>query len=231
MENHKSLIELKNITRTYDVKGVKQDALKDFSYYFKNVGLYGIIGKSGSGKSTLLNIIGLLDEPSSGDYFYLGESTKKWKRKRKRLFHLNEVGMIFQHYNLLENETVIFNIMIPLLIRGSSKKQAEEAAIKLLDDISFKKDLYQQKVFNLSGGEKQRVALLRALMNNPKIILADEPTGALDSRNSHIVMDTLKEISKSKLVIMVSHNVSLVNQYSDYIISLKDGKLTNKETL
>ncbi|MBO4682449.1 MAG: ATP-binding cassette domain-containing protein, partial [Bacilli bacterium] len=156
-------------------------ALNDVSITFPDVGLVGILGKSGCGKSTLLNLIALLDKPTLGDILIDGKSTKRWKRKTIDDFRRNEIGIIFQAYNLLEDQDVIYNISLPLLINGFSYKDAEERVINLLESIDFPKDLYHQKVNKLSGGEKQRVAILRAISISPRILLCDEPTGALDS--------------------------------------------------
>ncbi len=225
MENRKFLIELHSVTRSYQLETKVHNALNNFSYLFPSKGLIGVIGKSGSGKSTLLNMMALLDKPTGGQISFNGEDVKRWKEKRKRKYRQTDIGMIFQHYNLIENETVLYNIMLPSFIRGDKYKEAENKAKKLLNDISFKKELYEQKVCHLSGGEKQRVAILRALINDPKVIFADEPTGALDSRNSLLIMKNLKKISENKLVIIVSHNLSLIKDFADKIISLKDGKL------
>ena len=219
------LIKTVNISKLYKVENKDNYALKDFSFEFPSSGLFGVVGKSGSGKSTLLNMISLLDKPSSGDVYFNNENVSKWPNKRKNLFHNKDMGMVFQHYNLIETENVLFNIMLPFLITGGSEKEGKKKAISLLESIDYRKDLYQQTVSNLSGGEKQRVAILRALINDPQFILADEPTGALDSRNSEVIMKMLKDISKTKLVIMVAHNIKLVEKYADKIITLKDGNL------
>ena len=219
------LIKTVNISKLYKVENKDNYALKDFSFEFPSTGLFGVVGKSGSGKSTLLNMISLLDKPSSGDVYFNNENVSKWSNKRKNLFHNKDMGMVFQHYNLIETENVLFNIMLPFLITGGSEKEGKKKAISLLESIDYRKDLYQQTVSNLSGGEKQRVAILRALINDPQFILADEPTGALDSRNSEVIMKMLKDISKTKLVIMVAHNIKLVEKYADKIITLKDGNL------
>ena len=219
------LIKTVNISKLYKIEDKDNYALKDFSFEFPSTGLFGVVGKSGSGKSTLLNMISLLDKPSSGDVYFNNENVSKWSNKRKNLFHNKDMGMVFQHYNLIETENVLFNIMLPFLITGGSEKEGKKKAISLLESIDYRKDLYQQTVSNLSGGEKQRVAILRALINDPQFILADEPTGALDSRNSEVIMKMLKDISKTKLVIMVAHNIKLVEKYADKIITLKDGNL------
>ena len=219
------LIQLVDVSRVYSFDEIDHYALDHFSFGFPKNGLIGIIGKSGSGKSTLLNMISLLDKPTSGDVYFNGENINKWDNKRKHFYRSKEMGIIFQSYHLIESENVIYNIMLPFLISGGKEKEGREKAISLLESIKYRKDLYEQKVCNLSGGEKERVAILRALINEPKFLLCDEPTGALDSRNSEIMMKTLKEISKTKLVIVVSHNLSIIKKYASKIIELKDGKI------
>ena len=219
------LIQLVNVGKVYKVDEKENCVLKHFSYGFPSSGLYGVIGKSGSGKSTLLNMISLLDKPTSGDVYFNSENMTKWSSKRKIQFRNKEMGIIFQHYYLVESENVIYNIALPFLISGGSEKEGKAKATKLLESINYRKELYTQVVSNLSGGEKQRVAILRALINDPKVILADEPTGALDSRNSVLIMEMLKDISKTKLVIVVTHNIELIKKYADKTIELKDGEL------
>ena len=219
------LIQAVNITKTYKVDNNENQVLKHFSYGFPASGLFGVIGKSGSGKSTLLNLISLLDKPTSGEIYFNNENIYKWSHKRKIRFRNKEMGIVFQHYHLIESESVLYNIVLPYLISGGSEKEGKAKAIKLLESINYKKELYTQLVSHLSGGEKQRVAILRALINDPKVILADEPTGALDSLNSRRIMEMLKSISQTKLVIVVTHNVSLMNKYADKMLELKDGEL------
>ena len=219
------LLRLIDVTKTYKVGDNERHALRHFSFDFPNYGLIAIVGKSGCGKSTLLNLISLIDKPSSGDIYYGNENILKWNNKRINLYRGKELGFIYQSYHLIESESTFYNIMLPALIAGESEKKAKDRTSELLKSINFRKSLYKQKACDLSGGEKERVAILRALINDPKIILADEPTGALDSSNSEIVMDILKKISEKKLVIMVSHNLSLVKRYADKVIVLKDGKI------
>ncbi len=224
MSKKLSILRLANVTKKYKLdNGKERVVLNNITVAFPSKGFVSIIGKSGSGKSTLLNMISLLDEPTNGCVFYKGQNINKWSIKEKETFRNQNIGIIFQHYHLLENESVLFNIMLPSLINGEKAKDAEFAAKNLLKSIDFKENLYTAKCKDLSGGEKERVAILRALINDPQIILADEPTGALDSTNSILVMNILKEISKNKLVIVVSHNEQLVDEYSDIKISIKDG--------
>lgn len=219
------LIQVVDVSKIYKMGDIENRVLNHFSYGFPMSGLFAIIGKSGSGKSTLLNMISLLDNPTDGDVYFNNENINKWSNKRKIQFRNKDIGIIFQHYHLIESESVIYNIILPFLIYGGKEKEGRDKAIKLLESIGYRKDLYNQVVSNLSGGEKQRVAILRALINDPKVILADEPTGALDSKNSEIVMEILKTISETKLVIVVTHNIDLIKKYADKTIELKDGSL------
>ena len=223
------LLCLNNVTRSYEINDGKKYALNHFSYTFPSCGFYGVVGKSGSGKSTLLNLISLLDKPTDGDIYFMNENIQKWSDKRKRQYRFNDLGLVFQHYNLIESETVLYNIALPQLIAGKTEKAAFQRAQELLDSIGFRKTLYNQKVKDFSGGEKERVAILRSIANNPRMILADEPTGALDSRNSELFMKMFKDISKSKLVIMVSHNNKLIDKYADEIITIKDGLIVKQK--
>ena len=223
------LLIINNVSRFYEINDNKKYALKQFSYTFPTCGFFGVVGKSGSGKSTLLNLISLLDKPSSGEIYYMNENIQRWSEKRKRQYRFKDLGLVFQHYNLIESETVLYNISLPQLIAGKSEKKAIDHSKELLDSIGFRKSLYNQKVSDLSGGEKERVAILRSIANNPRMILADEPTGALDSKNSELFMKMFKEISKTKLVIMVSHNNKLIDKYADEIISIKDGMIEKRK--
>ena len=221
-----SLLRVANISKKYKLQdGKERVVLNKVSINFPNTGMFAILGKSGSGKSTLLNMISLLDEPTNGCIYFKQRNINRFDQKDKEDYRNRNIGMVFQHYHLLENETVLFNIMLPHLIKGEKVKNAEIAAKNLLKTIDFKENLYKSKCKNLSGGEKERVAILRSLVNNPEIILADEPTGALDSKNSIIVMELLKQISKERLVIVVSHNEQLINKYADSIIHIKDGQI------
>ncbi|MBE6136114.1 MAG: ATP-binding cassette domain-containing protein [Erysipelotrichaceae bacterium] len=227
-----SLLKISHLDKQFKISDNNSvEVLKEINLTFPDVGLVGILGKSGCGKSTLLNMISMLDKPTSGTILINDTPTKRWKRKQIEKFRRNEIGVIFQNYNLLEDQDVIYNISLPLLINGYSFKEAEERAINLLDSINFSKELYHQKINKLSGGEKQRVAILRAISISPKILLCDEPTGALDSDNSFMVMSLLKKISENVLVIVVSHNQSLLTNMSDYIIRMKDGKIIEQKAV
>ena len=228
-----SFIEIRNVSRVYKNEDGQQEkyALNHISFSLPSKGLVAIIGKSGSGKSTIINLLGLLDKPTSGHIYINKESINNWKSKRVERYHNKDIGIIFQHYHLLDNHTVLYNVMVPALIAGNKEKTAKQKAIQALESISFPKNLYNNKVKDLSGGEKERVAILRAIINNPKILLCDEPTGALDSKNSVAVMELLKAISQDRLVVLVSHNLNLTKEYADRIITIKDGKLEKDKTI
>ena len=224
------LFKISNLTKKFlSGNGKEKVVLNSVSISFPNNGLYAVVGKSGSGKSTFLNMISLMDKPTSGTISFNNQDISKWNRKRINEYRNKDIGFVFQHYHLLENETVLFNVMLPLLISGKTTKEAGNVAKANLKKIGFKEELYNHKCKDLSGGEKERVAILRALVNNPKVVFADEPTGALDSRNSLLIMKTFKEVSKERLVIIVTHNLSLVEKFADSIIAIKDGKIREKK--
>jgi len=223
------LIRLSHVSKKYKVEDQKEKVVLDNISISFSKGLVAIIGKSGSGKSTLINMISLIDNPSNGNVYYENQDINKWSNKRKALYRNKDIGIIFQHYHLLENQTALFNIILPALINGKNKKNTIENAKNLAKTLNFDEKLLNHKCSDLSGGEKERVAILRALINNPKVIIADEPTGALDSNNSLDVMKLLKEISKERLVLLVSHNLSLVKKFAYRIITIKDGKIIANE--
>lgn len=224
-------IDVKSLKKSYPQHNQNSFLLEVKHLSLHPVGLHCFYGNSGCGKSTLLNLIGLLDTPDSGFILYDGNDYSLLSNRKKENYRNQNIGIIFQHYNLLEEESVLYNIMLPMLIAGKKKKDAKERAKNLANSIYLPENLLDTPCKNLSGGEKQRVAVLRALANDPKIILADEPTGALDEKNAVLVMDRLKEESKNKLVILVSHNEELVRKYSDRITTLKDGKIVSDEHL
>ena len=227
-----SLIELKNISKYYLInKNEKKYVLKDVTLSFPDNGLISILGKSGSGKSTLLNMIGKLDNPSEGLIFYDGENISKCQEKKLVKYRRRTVSYIFQHYHLLENQTALYNIMIPALLNGDSFHKAKSKVYNMVDNFAISKDLLHKKCSKLSGGEKERIAIMRAFINEPQVILADEPTGALDKDNALLVMESLRKASKKSLVIMVTHNEELARVYSDRIIHMKDGKITKSEKI
>ena len=198
---------------------------------FPSRGLVAVVGKSGCGKSTLINLASLLDTPTSGEVLYRGKNINKFSKKKKEQYRNQEIGIIFQHYNLLEEHNALFNIALPYEIKGHSHQKSLQKATILLKKFNIDPAIYKTKVKHLSGGEKERIAILRSIINEPKIVLADEPTGALDIKNSELVMEHLKEISKTRLVILVSHNAQLVEKYADRIITLCDGQVQNDVTI
>ena len=224
------LIKLVNVSKRYASSNNRSFlALRNINLSLPSSGFISILGKSGCGKSTLLNIIGLLDDVSSGQYYFNARDVSKLSHLEKEEYLNKKIGIVFQHYQLVEDKDVMFNITLPMLISGARESEAEIDAKTLLEGIKLDEQLYHKKTSNLSGGEKQRVAILRALINGPQILLCDEPTGALDSTNSKKIMEILKKVSKKKLVLMVSHDEDLVKEYSDRIITLKDGIIISDE--
>ena len=219
------MLKLENITKIYEGKNFKQIALNDITLAFRNNEFVSILGPSGSGKTTLLNIIGGLDKYTYGNLIIDGVSTRKYKERDWNNYRSKKVGFIFQSYNLINHQTVLSNVLLSLNIAGKPKKESIKLAKKVLKDVGLE-NYIKKKTKELSGGQMQRVAIARALVTNPDIILCDEPTGALDSQTSIQIMELLKEISKEKLVIMVTHNVTLANKYSDRVIALNDGVIT-----
>ena len=219
------MLKLENITKIYEGKNFKQIALNDVTLAFRNNEFVSILGPSGSGKTTLLNIIGGLDKYTYGNLIIDGVSTRKYKERDWNNYRSKKVGFIFQSYNLINHQTVLSNVLLSLNIAGKPKKESIKLAKKVLKDVGLE-NYIKKKPKELSGGQMQRVAIARALVTNPNIILCDEPTGALDSQTSIQIMELLKEISKEKLVIMVTHNVTLANKYSDRVIALNDGVIT-----
>lgn len=218
------MLRVKNIKKSYKTGDFNQDALKGVSIDFRENEFVSILGASGSGKTTLLNIIGGLDRYDSGDLIINNKSTKQFKAKDWDAYRNNCIGFIFQSYNLIGHISILANVEMGLILSGKSKKYAKKKAKELLSKVGLK-DHAHKKPNQLSGGQMQRVAIARALANDPEIILADEPTGALDSKTSVQIMKLIKEIAKDKLVIMVTHNPELAKEYSTRIIELKDGEL------
>ena len=218
------MLKLKNITKIYTTGNEKLKALDGIDITFRKSEFVSILGPSGCGKTTLLNIIGGLDRYTSGDLIINGKSTKYFKDRDWDSYRNYSVGFVFQNYNLIGHQTVLSNVELALTISGVSKKERRKRAIKALEEVGLKNHI-NKKPNQLSGGQMQRVAIARALVNNPDIILADEPTGALDTKTSIQVMEILKNISKDKLVIMVTHNPDLAQKYSSRIIKILDGKI------
>ena len=219
------MLNLKNITKVYGGEEVVE-ALKGINIEFRKSEFVSILGPSGCGKTTLLNIIGGLDRYTDGDLIINGKSTKEFKDKDWDAYRNYSVGFVFQSYNLIAHQTVLSNVELALTISGVSKKERREKAIKALDEVGLKSQIHK-KPNQLSGGQMQRVAIARALVNDPDIILADEPTGALDSKTSVQIMETLKRISKDKLIIMVTHNGELAEKYSTRIVKILDGQIVD----
>lgn len=220
------MLKLKNIKKTYISGDEKVEALKGINIEFRKSEFVSILGQSGCGKTTLLNIIGGLDRYTSGDLVINGKSTKDFKDRDWDAYRNYSVGFVFQSYNLIGHQTVLSNVELALTISGVSRKERKQRAIKALEEVGLKEQIHK-KPNQLSGGQMQRVAIARALVNNPDIILADEPTGALDTKTSVQVMEILKKISKDKLIIMVTHNPELAEKYSSRIIKILDGKITD----
>ena len=220
------MLELKNIKKIYGTSSEEVVALKGVSLKFRKSEFVSILGPSGCGKTTLLNIIGGLDRYTSGDLFIDSKSTKKYKDRDWDAYRNYKVGFVFQNYNLISHQTVLSNVELALTIGGISKKERTKRAIKALADVGLA-DQIHKRPNQLSGGQMQRVAIARALVNDPEIILADEPTGALDTKTSIQVMEILKEISKDRLIIMVTHNPDLARTYSTRIIKILDGTITD----
>lgn len=218
------MLELKNIKKSYKTGDFVQHALKGVDIKFRTNEFVAILGPSGSGKTTLLNIMGGLDRYDSGDLVINNKSTKKFKDNNWDSYRNNCVGFIFQSYNLISHISVLENVEMSTTLSGYSKKRRKKMSIEALEKVGLK-DHIHKKPNQLSGGQMQRVAIARALVNNPDIILADEPTGALDTKTSKQIMDLIKEISKDKLVIMVTHNPELAKDYATRIIEFKDGEV------
>ena len=224
------MLELKGISKGYEVGGVRQKVLKSLNLNFRESEFAAILGPSGSGKTTLLNIIGGLDQYDSGDLKINEVSTKNFKDKDWDAYRNHRIGFVFQSYNLIPHQTILNNVKLALTLSGISKSEAIKRAKKALEEVGLK-DHINKRPSQLSGGQMQRVAIARALVNNPDILLADEPTGALDSETSVAIMKILKNISKTKLVIMVTHNPELARKYATRIITLKDGEITSDSNI
>ena len=218
------MLGLKNIKKSYKTADFTQVALDNINLEFRKNEFVSILGPSGSGKTTLLNIIGGLDRYDSGDLIINGKSTKDFKDRDWDEYRNNSVGFIFQSYNLIGHINVLSNVEMSMTLSGVGSKEKRKRALEVLEKVGLKDHAYK-KPNELSGGQMQRVAIARALVNNPDIILADEPTGALDSNTSIQIMELIKEISKDKLVIMVTHNPELAQKYSSRIIRLLDSKI------
>lgn len=218
------MLQIKHICKQYKTGGLVQKALDGVSLNLRENEFVAILGPSGSGKTTLLNIIGGLDRYDSGDLIINGISTKKYKDRDWDSYRNHTIGFVFQSYNLIPHQTVLSNVELALTISGVSKAERRKRAKKALEQVGLGEQLHK-KPNQMSGGQMQRVAIARALVNDPDILLADEPTGALDSETSVQVMELLKEVAKERLVVMVTHNPELAEQYATRIVKLKDGNI------
>lgn len=218
------MLQLQHISKVYHTGNQEFHALKDISIRFRENEFVSILGQSGSGKTTLLNIIGGLDQYTSGDLLIQGKSTKQFKDRDWDSYRNHTIGFVFQSYNLISHQTALSNVEIAMTLSGVSKAERKKRAIEALERVGLKDHLYK-KPSQMSGGQMQRIAIARALVNNPKVVLADEPTGALDSETSVQIMDLLKDIAKERLVIMVTHNPELAQAYSTRIVQVLDGNI------
>ncbi len=218
------MLQLQHISKVYHTANQEFHALKDISIRFRENEFVSILGQSGSGKTTLLNIIGGLDQYTSGDLLIQGRSTKQFKDRDWDSYRNHTIGFVFQSYNLIGHQTALSNVEIAMTLSGVSKAERKKRAIEALERVGLKDHLYK-KPSQMSGGQMQRIAIARALVNNPKVVLADEPTGALDSETSVQIMELLKDIAKERLVIMVTHNPELAKTYSTRIVQVLDGNI------
>ena len=218
------MLQVQKIYKKYVTGDLEQTALNGVSLNLRDNEFVAILGPSGSGKTTLLNVIGGLDRYDSGDLIINGISTKKYKDRDWDSYRNHTIGFVFQSYNLIPHQTVLSNVELALTISGISKSERRKRAIEALEKVGLGKQLHK-KPNQMSGGQMQRVAIARALVNDPEILLADEPTGALDSETSIQVMDLLKEVAKDRLVVMVTHNPELAEQYANRIVRVKDGHI------
>ena len=218
------MLQIQHICKEYRTANLVQKALDDVSLNLRDNEFVAILGPSGSGKTTLLNIIGGLDRYDSGDLVINGISTKKYKDRDWDSYRNHTIGFVFQSYNLIPHQTVLSNVELALTISGIGKEERRKRAIEALEQVGLGEQLHK-KPNQISGGQMQRVAIARALVNDPDILLADEPTGALDSETSVQVMDLLREVAKDRLVVMVTHNPELAQDYATRIVKLKDGKI------
>ena len=219
------MLELKDIRKEYSAGDLKVEALKGISLQFRKSEFVSILGPSGCGKTTMLNLIGGLDKYTDGDLIINGKSTKDFKDRDWDSYRNHSVGFVFQSYNLIPHQSVLQNVELALSLSGVSKSERRKKAKEALEAVGLG-DQLKKKPAEMSGGQMQRVAIARALVNDPDIILADEPTGALDTETSLQGMEILKEVAKDRLVVMVTHNPDLAEKYSTRIIRMLDGVIT-----
>ena len=220
------MLELKGIKKEYKTGDFIQKALDGVDLTFRDNEFVAVLGPSGSGKTTMLNIIGGLDRYDSGDLIINGISTKDYKDRDWDTYRNHTIGFVFQSYNLIGHQSVLANVELALTISGVKRAERKQKALEALDRVGLKEHA-KKKPNQLSGGQMQRVAIARALVNNPDVLLADEPTGALDSGTSVQVMDLLKEVAKDRLVVMVTHNPRLAETYATRIVNIEDGRIVH----
>lgn len=223
------MIDCKNLSKIYLNGGVETVALQNFSFHINKGEFVSIIGPSGSGKSTLMHILGALDVPTSGKYFLDGHEVSRLGDDELSDLRKNKIGFVFQSFNLLPRTTVLRNVMLPMLYSGLSEEERELRARECLKYAGMEEEKFMNLSNQLSGGQMQRVAIARALINNPSIILADEPTGNLDTKTSHLVMDALKELNdRGHTIILITHEMDVAN-YANRIIHIRDGMIEKDE--
>jgi putative ABC transport system ATP-binding protein len=221
------MIECKNLTKVYKNGDVETTALCGINFRVEKGEFVAIIGPSGSGKSTLMHILGALDTPTSGEYFLDGHEVSKLNDDELSEMRRNKIGFVFQAFNLLPRATVMRNVMMPLIYGGTSAKEREQRAREALKYAGMEESKFNNLSSQLSGGQMQRVAIARALINNPSIILADEPTGNLDTKTSHFVMETFQQLNKQgHTIILITHEMEVAN-FANRIISMRDGVIEN----
>lgn len=224
------MIVCKNLTKTYINGDVTTNALVNVSFSIEKGEFVSIIGPSGSGKSTLMHIIGALDTPTSGEYSLDGKEVSKLSDDELSDLRRDKIGFVFQSFNLLPRTTVLRNVMLPLLYTNTTKKEREDRAKQALQYAGMEESKFHNLSNQLSGGQMQRVAIARALINNPAIILADEPTGNLDTKTSHLVMSALQELNKKgHTIILITHEMDVAD-YANRIIHIRDGMVEKDET-
>lgn len=224
------MLSLKNIKKSYVTGEFKQVALNGVSLSFRQNEFVAILGPSGSGKTTCLNVIGGLDNYDSGDLIINGKSTREFKDSDWDAYRNNSIGFVFQSYNLISHLSILDNVEMGMTLSGVSSSEKHKKAMEVLERVGLKEHVHKRPN-QLSGGQMQRVAIARALANDPDIILADEPTGALDTKTSIQIMDLIKDIAKDKLVIMVTHNPELAKEYADRVVEFRDGNVISDTNL